>query len=61
VDDPAVRQVLADVFVTERTDMPAPAPDHRLFRFGIETCLLTRTTGHGDFAPQHTTWRDQAG
>ena len=61
VDDPAVRPVLADVFVTERTDVPAPARDHRLFRFGIETCLLTRTTGHGDFAPQHTTWQDPAG
>ena len=62
VDDPVVRQALADVFVTERADagVPVPAPDHQLFRFGIETCLLTRTTGHGDFAPQHTTWRDPA-
>jgi hypothetical protein len=62
-DDPAIRQALADVFVTERASagVPVPAPDHQLFRFGIETCLLTRTTGHGDFAPQHTTWRDPAG
>ena len=62
VDDPVVRQVLADVFVTERADagVPVPAPDHQLFRFGIETCLLTRTTGHGDHAPQHTTWQDPA-
>ena len=62
-DDPAIRQVLADVFVTERASagVPVPAPDHQLFLFGIETCLLTRTTGHGDFAPQHTTWRDPAG
>jgi hypothetical protein len=55
-----VRQGLADLFVTERGDVPAPAPDHQLFRFGIETCLLTRTTGHGDFAPRHTTWQDPA-
>ena len=62
VDDPVVRQVLADVFVTERAaGVPVPAPDHQLFRFGIETCLLTRTTGHGDHAPQHTTWQDPAG
>jgi len=60
-DDPAVRQVLADIFVAERDGVPVPAPDHQLFRFGIETCLLTRTTGHGDFAPQHTTWQDPAG
>ena len=61
VDDPVVRQVLADVFVAERAGVPVPPADHRLFRFGIETCLLTRTTGHGDFAPQHTTWQDPVG
>ena len=61
VDDPVVRQVLAGVFVMERDGVPVPAADHRLFRFGIETCLLTRTTGHGDFAPQHTTWQDPVG
>ena len=62
VDDPVVRQVLADVFVTERdAGVPVPAADHELFRFAIQTCLLTRTTGHGDFGPQHTTWQDPAG
>jgi len=45
----------------EDVGVPVPAPDHQLFRFGVETCLLTRTTGHGDFAPQHTTWQDPAG
>ena len=60
-DDPVTRRVLADLFVTERDGVPVPAPDHELFRFGIDTCLLTRTTGHGDFAPQHTTWKDPAG
>ena len=62
VNDPVVRQGLADLFVAERGDggVPVPAPDHQLFRFGIETCLLTRTTGHGDFAPRHTTWQDPA-
>jgi hypothetical protein len=61
VDDPVVRQVLADVFVTERDGVPVPAADHRLFRFGVETCLLTRTTGHGDLAPRLTTWQDPPG
>ena len=62
VDDPVVRQVLADLFVTERdAGVPVPAADHELFRFAIQTCLLTRTTGHGDFGPQHTTWQDPAG
>ena len=57
--DPATRQALAEVFVTERSSsVPVPEPDHHLFRFDIERCLLTRTAGHGDFAPQHTTWRD---
>jgi hypothetical protein len=61
-DDPVIREALADIFVTERADagVPAPAPDHQLFRFSIETCLLTRTTGHGDVAPQHTIWKDPA-
>jgi hypothetical protein len=58
-EDPATRRALAEVFVTERSGVgvPAPAPDHHLFRFDIERCLLTRTTGHGDHAPQHTTWQ----
>ena len=62
-DDLVIRQVLADIFVTERADagVPAPAPDHLLFRFGIETCLLTRTTGHGDFAPEHRIWKAPVG
>jgi len=59
-EDPAARAALAGIFVTERSSsgVPAPEPAHLLFRFGIETCLLTRTTGHGDFAPQHTTWQE---
>ena len=61
VNDPVVRQGVADLFVTERVGVPVPAPDHQLFRFGIETCLLTRTSGHGDFAPRHTTWQDPSG
>jgi hypothetical protein len=58
VQDAVARQVLADLFVAERAGagVPEPAADHHLFRFSLDRCLLTRTTGHGDFAPQHTTW-----
>jgi len=28
-----------------------------IFELHLETALLTRTTGHGDPAPQHTVWR----
>ncbi len=40
--------------------MTAPAPgseDEQFFEFLIETCLLTRTTGHGDYDPKHTVWK----
>jgi hypothetical protein len=30
--------------------------DQTLVEFGIETCLLTRTMGHGDPRPRHTIW-----
>ena len=35
--------------------------DQTLVEFGIETCLLTRTTGHGDPSPQHTIWHADRG
>ena len=56
VEDPALRQELAAIFVAERSGVLAPEPDHHLFGFDIEGCLLTRTTGHGDPAPQHNVW-----
>jgi hypothetical protein len=58
VNDPAIRQELAELFVAERSSPEALAPgqgDH-LFSFGLHSCLLTRTTGHGDPSPQHTVW-----
>jgi hypothetical protein len=36
---------------------PPQAERSRLFEFFIETCMATRTTGHGDWAPQHMIWR----
>jgi hypothetical protein len=37
-----------------------PPPDfaqQTLAEFLIQSCLLTRTTGHGDFKPRHTVWK----
>jgi hypothetical protein len=61
--DASRRQALAGIFVAERAGagVPVPEPAHHLFRFSLDRCLLTRTTGHGDFAPQHTTWQAPAG
>ena len=59
VDDPATRRALSELFVTERSaqGIPAPGTDDHLFSFGLQRCMLTRTTGHGDPSPQHTTWQ----
>lgn len=58
VDDPAIRQALAELFVAERSspEALAPGPADHLFSFGLHSCMLTRTTGHGDPSPKHTVW-----
>lgn len=59
VGDPELRGALADLFVSERSGIGVPAPqqcDH-LFNFDLNSCLVSRTTGHGDVKPQHTVWR----
>jgi hypothetical protein len=58
VNDAHRRDVLANQFVTEREALGVwpPSTDDALFEFDIETCLLTRTTGHGDPAPDHQIW-----
>ncbi len=60
VDDPATRQALAQLFVAERSasEIPAPGTDDHLFSFGLQRCLVTRTTGHGDPRPQHAIWHE---
>lgn len=35
---------------------PADFADQTVVEFLIDTCLLTRTIGHGDFAPEHFIW-----
>ncbi len=59
VDDQATREQLADQFVAERAafGVPRPSASDALFRFDIVSCLLTRTSGHGDPNPNHTVWR----
>ena len=52
--DSVARQYAAE---RKMAGLPAALDTWELFAFGVETCLLTRTTGHGDETPQHTTWR----
>lgn len=56
--EPSTLEAVAKVFWSERgKDEPPPqASGQRLFEFLVEGCLLTRTTGHGDWNPQHTIW-----
>jgi hypothetical protein len=59
VDDPALRGRLERQYIEERSAFPVTAEDladQLLFRFDIERCLVTRTTGHGDPAPRHEVW-----
>ncbi len=60
VTDAALRNELSAMFVAERVQfhVPAPADDDELFEFLLDSCLLTRTTGHGDPDPAHQIWRD---
>jgi hypothetical protein len=60
VADAAVRSVLSDVFVDERAALgvPAPSSEEIAFELLVDSCLLTRTTGHGDPHPVHQVWRD---
>jgi nitroimidazol reductase NimA-like FMN-containing flavoprotein (pyridoxamine 5'-phosphate oxidase superfamily) len=58
VVDGARRAPVRAQFWQERSvETPPQADRSRLFEFLIETCMVTRTTGHGDWAPQHTIWR----
>jgi hypothetical protein len=59
VGDAATRDRLAQQFVDERAAIGLgldALADQLLFRFDLERCMLTRTTGHGDPSPVHTIW-----
>lgn len=59
VNNGRVRSAISELFVEERRtfSVPAPSEEDLLFHFKLATCLLTRTTGHGDPRPAHTVWR----
>ena len=62
VHDQRAWSSVATRFLQER-EWKQPPDDfdaQELFRFDVETCLLTTTTGHGDQNPQHTLWRASA-
>jgi hypothetical protein len=58
VENISTRSALSDQFVEERAQFGVahPAAVDALFRFEVSSCLLTRTTGHGDPAPSHVVW-----
>ncbi len=59
VPDLPVRALLAEQFAAERAQFGVRADDladQTLFEFEIDTCVLTRTTGHGDPKPTHVVW-----
>ena len=58
VTEPALVGRLADRYREERTmsEPPEELPTWELFEFLVGSCLLTRTTRHGDPAPRHTSW-----
>jgi hypothetical protein len=60
VGDADLRSALSILFVSERAriGVPPPSDDDVLFEFFVDSCLLTRTTGHGDPTPSHQVWRD---
>jgi hypothetical protein len=59
VDDVDLRWAVAGQMARERDfpDPPAELVDQELFEFGIERCLHTATSGHGDPNPRHVVWR----
>ncbi|MGZ4692028.1 MAG: pyridoxamine 5'-phosphate oxidase family protein [Acidimicrobiales bacterium] len=57
--DIPLRTSIDEQFLAERS-MAVRSPgfdDQTLVELLIDSCLLTRTTAHGDHDPQHTVWR----
>jgi hypothetical protein len=59
VSDGRLRQELVDQFLSERHFSAGQMSfdNQELFEFGIERCLHTISTGHGDPDPTHIVWR----
>jgi hypothetical protein len=61
--DPAVVAAVRAAYLEERglSEPPAGFDRHEVFRFDIERCMHTLTSGHGDPSPRHTVWRSGTG
>jgi hypothetical protein len=55
--DPAARAGLCAAYTAERPALALALEEQTIVEFLIHSCLLTRTTGHGDPNPHHTIWR----
>ena len=55
--DASLRSRAARLFQEERSGVTLEVAAQTLVEFQIETCLLTRSTSHGDPDPQHTIWK----
>lgn len=61
VDDPATRAAVHAQFLAERAhlgQLPPLSDDEGLFEFSVDTCLVTTTTGFGDYQPDHRVWTE---
>jgi hypothetical protein len=59
--EPQLRREVEATFLAERGWESLPGSEsQQLFDLRIGTCLLTRTTGFGDFEPRHTFWKAPA-
>ena len=58
-DDAALRRSCAAAWMQERKldAEPPGVADEELFEVLLERCLATKTTGYGDYDPQHTVWQ----
>ena len=59
VFDAALREGLSQLFLSERPGIDLSHESmaaQSLFEFRIASCLLTRTSGHGDPNPRHEIW-----
>jgi hypothetical protein len=63
VEEAPARAVVVRQFLDERSQIPiaeADLAEQTLVEFDIDSCLITRTTGHGDPNPAHTIWHAPA-
>jgi hypothetical protein len=63
VDEALVREAVVARFLEERPTLTIDGDEldaQRLFGCRLQTCLLTRTDGHGDPHPRHQVWRASA-